>query len=92
MKVTDEHVHDDCRMVPELVENLIDSDSITAIGKIFGDDAYDNNDAFGYPSDNRILACIIVRKNAKVRCIKGISLGIYQFCNKEIMCKDGKIA
>jgi hypothetical protein len=66
MKVTDEHVHDDRRMVPELVENIIDSDSITAIGKIFGDGAYDNNDAFGYLFDNRILACIKIRENAIV--------------------------
>jgi len=33
MKVTDEHAHDS-KMLPELVENIIASDSITTIGKL----------------------------------------------------------
>ena len=48
IKVTDEHVHDS-KALPELVENIIKSDSVTttAIGKLFGDDgAYDGNDVF----------------------------------------------
>ena len=49
IKVTiDEHVHDS-KALPELVENIIKSDSMaTAIGKLFGDGAYDDNDIFRY--------------------------------------------
>ena len=36
MKVTDEHVHDS-KALPELVENIIKSDSMAAIGKLFAD-------------------------------------------------------
>jgi hypothetical protein len=39
MKVTDdEHVHDS-KKLPELVENIIKSDNVTAIGKLLGDGA-----------------------------------------------------
>ncbi len=53
MKVTaDEHVHDN-KALPELVENIIESDSVTTIGKLFGDDgAYEGNDIFRYLADN----------------------------------------
>jgi hypothetical protein len=63
IKVTDEHVHDS-KALPELVENIIKSDSVTttAIGKLFGDGAYDNNDVFRCLADNGILPCIKVRK------------------------------
>ena len=50
MKVTDEHVHDS-KVLPELVENIIKSDSMTTavIGKLFADDgAYEGNDIFRY--------------------------------------------
>ncbi len=59
-------------MLPELVENIIKSDSrkIT-ISKLFADGAYDGNDIFRYLSDNGILPCIKVRKNAKVKWKKG---------------------
>jgi IS5 family transposase len=70
IKVTDEHVHDS-KALPELVENIIKSDGMTTIGKIFADGAYDGNDIFRYLSDNGILPCIKVRKNAKVRWKKG---------------------
>ncbi len=73
MKVTvDEHVHDS-KTLPELiVENIIKSDSMASIGKLFADDgAYDGNDIFRYLADNGILPCIKVRKNAKVRLKKG---------------------
>ncbi len=71
IKVTDEHVHDS-KALPELVENIIESDSITAIGKLFADGAYEGNEIFRYLStDNGILPCIKVRKNAKVRWKKG---------------------
>ncbi|MER5175736.1 MAG: transposase [Candidatus Nitrosocosmicus sp.] len=44
MKVTDEHIHDS-KALPELVDNIINSDSNTteAIGKIFADGAYEGN-------------------------------------------------
>ena len=37
IKVTDEHAHDS-KMLPELVDEIIDSDSITTIGKLLADD------------------------------------------------------
>ena len=71
MKVTDEHVHDS-KALPELVENIIKSDNMaTAIGKLFGDGAYEGNDIFRYLGDNGILPCIKVRKNARVGLKKG---------------------
>ena len=71
MTVTDEHVHDS-KALPELVENIIKSDNVTvAIGKLFGDGAYEGNDIFRYLADNGILPCIKVRKNARVRWKKG---------------------
>ncbi len=68
MTVTDEHVHDS-KALPELVDGVIKSDSVTAaaIGKLFADGAYEGNDIFRYLSDNGILSCIKVRKNSKVR-------------------------
>ncbi len=78
MKVTDEHVHDG-KALPELIENIIKSDNMVSIGKLFGDGAYDNNDIFRYLSDNGILPCIKVRKNSRVRWKKGNFLRIYQF-------------
>ena len=69
-KVTDEHVHDS-KVLPELVDNIIKSDSMTTLGKLFADGAYDGNDIFRYLGDNGILPCIKVRKNAKVRWKKG---------------------
>src|SRR6476619_3251460 len=72
IKVTDEHVHDS-KALPELVENIIKSDSVTttAIGKLFGDGAYDGNDVFRCLADNGILPCIKVRKIAGLRWKKG---------------------
>jgi hypothetical protein len=71
IKVTDEHVHDS-KVLPELVENIIKSDSMaTAIGKLFADGAYDGNDIFRCLGDNGILPCIKVRKNSKVKLKKG---------------------
>ena len=70
MKVTDEHAHDS-KMLPELVENIIESDSITTIGKLFSDGAYEGNDVFRCLADNGILPCIKVRKNAKIGWKKG---------------------
>jgi hypothetical protein len=71
IEVTDEHAHDG-KVLPELIDNIIKSDNVTvAIGKLFGDGAYDSNDIFRYLSDNGILPCIKVRKNAKVLLKKG---------------------
>ena len=61
MKVTDEHVHDS-KALPELVDNIARSDNVTAIGKVFADGAYEDNEIFRYPGDNGILPCIKVRK------------------------------
>jgi hypothetical protein len=69
-KVTDEHVHDSSKELPELVDNIIKSDDMTTtttttttIGKLFADDgAYEGNEVFRYLEDNGILPCIKVRK------------------------------
>ncbi len=59
MKVTAEHVHDS-KPLPELVDGIIKSDSMTTaiIGKLFADDgAYDNNEIFRYLSNNGYAMC-----------------------------------
>ena len=62
MNVTDEHVHDS-KALPELVENTIESDNVTAIDKVFADNgAYEDNEIFRYLGGNGILPCIKVRK------------------------------
>ncbi len=54
IKVTDEHVHDS-KALPELVDDIIKSDNVTvAIGKLFGDGAYEGSDIFRYLADNKI--------------------------------------
>jgi hypothetical protein len=76
MKVTDvEHVHDS-KALPELVGDIIKSNSTTAtaivVGKVFADDgAYDGNDVFRCLADNGIMPCIKVRKNATVKLKTG---------------------
>jgi len=70
IKVTDEHVHDS-KALPILVNDVIKSDKVTAIGKLFADGAYDSNDIFRYLTDNGIMPCIKVRKNSRVRWKKG---------------------
>jgi len=72
MKVTDEHVHD-IKALPGLVKDVIKSDNVTAIGKLFVDGASMIVMMFLYfLEDNGIfLPCIKVRKNAKVRWKKG---------------------
>ena len=72
MKVTDEHVHDS-KPLPELVNDIVKSNNMTAIGKLFADDgAYEGNNIFRYLSaDNGILSCIKVRKNAKIKLKAG---------------------
>ena len=70
IKVTDEYVHDS-KALPELVENLIESDKKITIGKLFADGAYDGNEIFRNLGDNGILPCIKVRKNSKAGWKKG---------------------
>ncbi len=70
IKVTDEHAHDS-KMLPELVDEIIDSYNITTIGKLFADGAYEGNEIFRNLGDNGIMPCIKVRKNAKVGWKKG---------------------
>ncbi len=92
IKVTaNEHIHDS-KALPELVENIIKSDSVTAICKLFGDGAYEGNEIFRYLADNEILPCIKVRKNARVGWKKGkTSLEIYQLYLRKKICKNGGI-
>ncbi len=42
-----------------------------AIGKLFADGVYDDNEIFGCQANNGILPCIKVRKNAKVKLETG---------------------
>ena len=70
MKVTDEHVHDS-KVLPELIDNVIESDKQITIGKLLADGAYDGNVIFRYLSDNGILPCIKVRKNSRVKWKRG---------------------
>jgi len=53
-----------------LVQSVIKSNSATA-SKLFADGAYEGNEIFRYLSDNGILPCIKVRKNARVGWKKG---------------------
>lgn len=67
MKITDEHIHDS-KALPKLIDDIIKSNNrqIT-VGKMLADGAYDGNDIFRRLSDNGILPCIKVRKNARIR-------------------------
>jgi hypothetical protein len=66
---TDEHVHDS-KALPELVDGIIKSNSIT-VCKLFADGAYDNNNIFRYLSENGILPCIKVRNYSKIKLKTG---------------------
>jgi len=70
IKVTDEHIHDS-KALPELIENIIASNNIKAIGKLFADGAYEGNDIFRCLADKGILPCIKVRKNARIKLKTG---------------------
>src|SRR6476620_7360190 len=65
MKVTDEHVHDSSKALPELVDGILKFDK--TIGKLFADGAYDSNNIFKYMVDNGIFPCIKVRMNSRAR-------------------------
>jgi len=62
----DEHVHDDHKVLPKLVEDIVKSKNVR-IDNILADGVYDSNAVFGcLAADNEILPCVKVRKNAKV--------------------------
>ena len=58
MKVTDEHVHDS-KVLPELIDNVIESNKQITIGNLFADGAYDGNVIFRHLSDNGYAIIII---------------------------------
>jgi hypothetical protein len=60
-------------VLPELVQRIIKSNSATA-SKLFADGTYDSNGVFRCLTDNGILPCIKVRKNARVGWKKGNTL------------------
>ena len=91
IKVTDEHVHDS-KALPELVENIIESDSVTTVGKLFADGAYDSNYIFRNLADNGILPCIKVRKNARVKKTNHFLRNLSVISQRKTVYKDGKIA
>jgi hypothetical protein len=70
IKVTDEHIHDS-KALPRLIENIIASTNIKAIGKLFADGAYEGNDIFRCLADKGILPCIKVRNNARIKLKTG---------------------
>lgn len=65
MEITDEHVHDG-KMLPNLVKDIKKSNGII-IDKLLADGAYDSNNTFRYVSENGIMPCIKVRRDARVR-------------------------
>ena len=82
MKVTDEHVHDDSKALPELVDEAIKSDNMllaATIGKLFADGAYDNNDIFRYLGDNGYALYQSKKEFELDGEKKKTSLEIYQF-------------
>jgi phage terminase large subunit-like protein len=84
IKVIDEHVHDS-KALPELVNNFMKIDSRTiTVGKLFADGASDRNDIFRCISDNRILPCISVRKNARFKFKTGHMLRNLSVWRKEM--------
>ena len=80
----DEHVHNDSsKELPELVENIIKSDSMTTtiIDKLsaYGG-AYEGNEIFRYLTDNGIfLSYIKIKNNLSQMEKREFSLETYQF-------------
>ena len=70
IRVTDEHIHDS-KTLPILIDDVIKSNNIIAIGKVLADGAYDSNDIFRRLMDKGILPCIKIRNNSRVRWKKG---------------------
>jgi hypothetical protein len=46
MKVTDEHIHDDGKVLPKLVESIAKSKKNITVCKVLADEAYDSNAVF----------------------------------------------
>ena len=96
----DEHVHNDSssKELPELVENIIKSDSMTmttTIDKLFADDGASMKAMrfLGICGIMELPYCIKVRKRMlKLDGKKEAYLGIYQFWHKEMIYKSGKTA
>ncbi|MEJ7642856.1 MAG: hypothetical protein WKF36_11795 [Candidatus Nitrosocosmicus sp.] len=65
---------------------------MATIVKLLTDGVYDSNDSFKCLSDNGILPCIKIRKNARVKLKPIISLETCQLYPKEMICKNGRIA
>ena len=92
----DEHVHNDSsKELPELVENIIKSDSMTTttIDKLFAEGgAYEGKEIFRYLWEIMELPyCIKVRKRMlKLDGKKETSLGIYQFWPRKKIYKSGR--
>ena len=79
------------KALPELVENIITSDSMTTIGKLFADDgACDSNNIFRYLSNNGILPCMKVRKNAKNKLKDDNFIRNCQSYLRKRICKGGR--
>jgi hypothetical protein len=59
IKVTvDEHVHDS-KVLLDLVENIIKSNSMAAIGKLFADGSYDDNEVLDIWQTNEF--CLVLK-------------------------------
>ncbi len=69
MDITDEHVHDS-KMLPLLIDEIVKTNG-SVLDKLLADGAYYSNDIFRFLSENGILPCIKVRKNARIRLKTG---------------------
>ena len=64
MKITNEHFHDS-KALPGLINDIVKSDKIITIGKLFAYGAYDGDMICRYLSDNIIQPYVKLRKNAR---------------------------
>jgi hypothetical protein len=57
--IDDEHVHDDSKVLPKLVEDIVKSKKV-GVDNILADGAYDSNAAVfkSFAAENGILPCI----------------------------------
>jgi len=88
--IDDEHVHDDSKLLPKLVEDIIKSKKVR-IDNILADGVYDSNAAVFkcLAADNGILPCIKVRKNAKVDKKTNNIFRNLCICLRNTIYKDG---
>ena len=73
-----------------MVNDVIKSNNITAIGKIFADGVFDNNDVFGCLADNRTMPCIKVRRNARVKKTNHILRNLSVISEKQFAGVEGQ--